>query len=297
MRTVVEVERAGERVRCVLRAGHLSPRVLEQSGAGVRVALVATGALLLGGDHVQVEVRVGDGVTLELVETSGTVAYHGRGQAASWTADVHVGRGASLVWDALPFVVSDGADVTRTTNLHVHDEGAALLRETLVLGRDGQRGGLLRSATRAVVGGTDLLVEELDLTGGHTAPGVLGDARVVDSVLLAGVRAPADDEPNGVVVLDLHGPGTLARAVGTAAHVADAGALVDAWRPALRAARPRPTSDDAARGADRDRAGPRPTEITRADIGPALTQPDPDRPTGTTGDDDDRSTTCMSPTT
>lgn len=270
MRTTVEVESAGDRVRCVLRAGHLAPRVLNQTDRGVTIALVATGALLLGGDHVRVEVRVGDGVAVELVETSGTVAYHGRGLASSWTADVHVGRGASLVWDALPFVVSDGADVTRTTSLHVHDEGAALLRETLVLGRDGQRGGLLRSATRAVVSGRDLLVEELDLTGGHAVPGVLGDARVVDSVLLAGARPPAADEPRGVVVLDLHGPGALARAVGTAAHVADAGALVDTWRPVLRARPATPEPDD---------------------------HPcDPDQPTGTTGDDD-RSTPCMSPTT
>lgn len=291
MRTTVEVQRAGDRVRCVLRAGHLAPRVLTQDRGGVTVALVATGALLLGGDHVHVDVRVGDGVALELVETSGTVAYHGRGRAASWTADVHVGRGASLVWDALPFVVSDGADVARTTSLHVHDDGAALLRETLVLGRDGQRGGLLRSATRAVVGGRDLLVEELDLTGPHTAPGVLGDARVVDSVLLAGRRPPAgarDDETRGLVVLDLHGPGALARAVGTAAHVADVGPLVGRWRRAL----PVPA------GAT---APPDPLDPTDP---PDPTDPlDPtDRPTSTdapgavTGTDD-RSTTCMSPTT
>nr|WP_279589783.1 urease accessory protein UreD [Cellulomonas uda] len=249
---------------------------MTQDDRGVTVALVATGALLLGGDHVHVDVRVGDGVALELVETSGTVAYHGRGRAASWAADVHVGRGASLVWDALPFVVSDGADVTRTTSVHVHDEGAALLRETLVLGRDGQRGGLLRSATRAVVGGRDLLVEELDLTGPHIAPGVLGDARVVDSVLLAGRRSVAadgggarDDETRGLVVLDLHGPGALARAVGTAAHVADVGPLVTRWRSAL------PTPDAA------------------PPLDPETSTDAPGTPAGT----DDRSTTCMSPTT
>ncbi|ASR56394.1 urease accessory protein UreD [Cellulomonas sp. PSBB021] len=284
MRTTVEVERAGDRVRCVLRAGRLAPRVLTQDDRGVTVALVATGALLLGGDHVHVDVRVGDGVALELVETSGTVAYHGRGRAASWAADVHVGRGASLVWDALPFVVSDGADVTRTTSVHVHDEGAALLRETLVLGRDGQRGGLLRSATRAVVGGRDLLVEELDLTGPHIAPGVLGDARVVDSVLLAGRRPPGGapgDETRGIVVLDLHGPGALARAVGSAAHVAHVGPLVGRWRAALPvpAVHPHPAADPAAH--------------------PTAPTTDPETSThapGTTGTDD-RSTTCMSPTT
>ncbi|WP_444663145.1 urease accessory protein UreD [Cellulomonas sp. CW35] len=288
MRTTVEVERAGDRVRCVLRAGHLAPRVLAQTDRGVTVALVATGALLLGGDHVRVDVRVGDGVALELVETSGTVAYHGRGRASSWVADVRVGRGASLVWDALPFVVSDGADVTRTTNLHVHDEGAALLRETLVLGRDGQRGGPLRSATRAAIGGRDLLVEELDLTGPHTAPGVLGDARVVDSVLLAGRRPVAadggdarDDETRGLVVLDLHRPGALARAVGSAAHVADVGPLVGRWRAALPVptVHPHPAADPAAH--------------------PTAPTTDPETSTdapGTTGTDD-RSTTCMSPTT
>ncbi|MBT0993119.1 urease accessory protein UreD [Cellulomonas sp. DKR-3] len=272
MRTTVEVERAGDRVRCVLRAGHVAPRVLEQSDEGAVVALVATGALLLGGDHVHVDVRVGEGVALELVETSGTVAYHGRGQASSWTAAVSVGRGARLVWDALPFVVSDGADVTRVTSLDVHDEGVALLRETLVLGRDGQRGGLLRTRTHARHAGEDLLVEELDLTGGHAAPGVLGPARVVDAVLLAGVRpAPATDGTDpGVVVLDLAGAGALARAVGTAAHLADVGPVLTRWR--------------AHAVADR-----RPPDRTS----PHLTDDRPGPPTRT----DDRSAPCTSPTT
>lgn len=272
MRTSVEVERAGGRVRCVLRAGHLAPRVLEQSDRAAVVALVATGALLLGGDHVHVDVRVGEGVALELVETSGTVAYHGRGQASSWTATVSVARGASLVWDALPFVVSDGADVTRATTVEVHDEAVALLRETLVLGRHGQRGGLLRTRTHVRHAGSALLVEELELTGPHTAPGVLGPARVVDAVLLAGARPPAPLPAAGVVVLDLAGPGALARAVGTAAHVADVGPALAAWRPSVEGA-----------GSPDESAGPPGARAA------------PDAPEPTTGTDD-RSAPCTSPT-
>ncbi|ROS78768.1 urease accessory protein UreD [Cellulomonas sp. PhB143] len=231
------------RVRCVLRPGHLSPRVLDLDERGARVALVATQALLLGGDHVHLDVRVGAGTELELVETSGTVAYHGRGKAASWTVDVHVEAGGLLVWDALPFVVSDGADVARRTRVRLEPGGAACLRETLVLGRSGQRGGLLRSATSVVSVADDgreseLLVEELDLDEHRDAPGVLADARVVDSVLVLGARPPAAPAgpPAGpsATRLDLAGEGAVLRALGRSTHSTDLGPAFASWAAALR---------------------------------------------------------------
>ncbi|QJW35839.1 urease accessory protein UreD [Cellulosimicrobium protaetiae] len=165
--TRVGAYREAGRVRCDLRPGALSPRVLSTGRRTARVALVATRALLLGGDHVRIEVHVGEGVELELVEVSGTVAYAGRGRSASWDVEVRVDAGALLVWDALPFVVADGADVERTTRVSLADggtqgdRGVALLRETLVLGRTGEVGGRLRSRTR------------VDLSG-PVAPRILG---------------------------------------------------------------------------------------------------------------------------
>ena len=293
--TRVGAYRDAGRVRCDLRPGALSPRVLSTGPGVARVALVATRALLLGGDRVRVEVHVGEGVELELVEVSGTVAYAGRGRSASWDVDVRVDAGGLLVWDALPFVVADGADVERTTRVSLADGGArgaggvALLRETLVLGRTGESGGRLRSRTCVELsasldtrvprgaattgesaapdgsvstwqsdparreGVRELFVEDLDLGDDRVLPGVLGTARVVDSVLCLGARPPVIDAPSGTspeptrragpptpagpLRLDLDGPGAIARHLGASTHDAGIDAVVAAWTAAARTAR------------------------------------------------------------
>ncbi|MCB7136920.1 urease accessory protein UreD [Cellulosimicrobium marinum] len=250
--THVGVTRAGGRVRCDLRPGALSARVLSTGPASARVALVATRALLLGGDHVRFEVRVGAGVELELVDVSGTVAYTGRGRAASWDVDADVADGGLLVWDALPFVVAEGADVERRTTVRLGADAVALLRETLVLGRTGETGGRLRASTRverrtgepgAPAGSEpawppvrELFVEDLDLGPDRGLPGILGPARVVDSVLLAGTRPPPPHAGAGrtPLRLDLDGPGAVARHLGASTHDAGLDAVVATWATAAR---------------------------------------------------------------
>lgn len=233
------------RVRCDLHPGPLSPRVLSTGPRTARIALVATRALLLGGDHVRVEVHVGEGVELELVEVSGTVAYPGRGRSASWHVDVRVEADGLLVWDALPFVVAQEADVDRRTDVVLGPDAAALLRETVVLGRTGETGGRVRSRTRAErEQDGELFVEDLDLGEDRTLPAILGTARVVDSVLLVGTRPPAPgDEPPadaagaGPLRLDLDGPGAVARHLGAGTHDSGLDAVAAAWAGAARAAR------------------------------------------------------------
>ncbi|WP_222844019.1 urease accessory protein UreD [Cellulosimicrobium sp. CUA-896] len=239
------------RVRCDLHLGPLSPRVLSTGPGVARVALVATRALLLGGDHVRVEVCVGEGVELELVEVSGTVAYPGRGRAASWHVDVRVADGGLLVWDALPFVVAQEADVDRRTDVELGRDAAALLRETIVLGRTGETGGRVRTRTRAErAHDGELFVEDLDLGRDRSLPGILGTARVVDSVLLVGARPPdpGDGSPAGAAAgsdplrLDLDGPGAVARHLGAGTHDSGLAAVAAGWAGAVRAAREPTTS-------------------------------------------------------
>jgi urease accessory protein len=242
------------RVRCDLHPGPLSPRVLSTGPRAARIALVATRALLLGGDHVRVEVRVGEGVELELVEVSGTVAYPGRGRPASWHVDARVGAAGLLVWDALPFVVAQEADVERRTDVVLDRDAVALLRETLVLGRTGETGGRVRSRTRVdqvcEEGGEELFVEDLDLGDDRALPGILGEDRVVDSVLLVGARPPAravasgpggtsrpSGTPAGPLRLDLDGPGAVARHLGAGTHDSGLGPVVADWAAAARDAR------------------------------------------------------------
>uniref|UniRef100_UPI003B3A64F7 urease accessory protein UreD n=1 Tax=Nakamurella sp. TaxID=1869182 RepID=UPI003B3A64F7 len=192
--TLIAVDPAPGRARVTHTPGPVAARVQRVDADGARVALVATTALLLGGDRVEFDVRVGAGGWLDVVETAGTVAYDAQGVTSGWTVRARLGQGARLTWNGEPFVVADGADVLRVTELDLAPGATACLRETLVFGRVGEAGGALRSTTRARLDGTDLLVEDLELADPlvRSGPGLLGSCRVVDSVLLLGIAAPPE---------------------------------------------------------------------------------------------------------
>jgi len=160
-------------VRTEVRSSHLRAFRLD----GTRVALVPEQAVLLAGDQVTVSVRVGAGQSLEVVEPGGTVAYAMRGRAARWDVRIEIEEGGCLAWRGEPFVVAEGADVCRSLAVDLAAGAAAVLRETLVLGRAGERPGRLLARTEARREGAPVLVEELDSTLG------LGAHRVVDQVL------------------------------------------------------------------------------------------------------------------
>ena len=209
MTTCIEVGGDPQRPRCELRGGLLVARRLPARDGAVRVALVASTAMLLAGDRVRVGVRVAAGHRLEVVETAGTVAYAMHGRSAEWDVSVRLGPGASLVWAGQPMVVADGADVRRTTVVDLDEGSVAVLREPLVLGRTGQRGGRLLTRTRACHAGRPLLVESLRLDPGtREDPAILGGARCVDTLSVLGARLP---QLPGVLQLD--GPGSLARSL------------------------------------------------------------------------------------
>jgi len=223
------------RVRADLDGTLLSCRRLPDEDGTVRVALVATQALLLAGDDVRITVQVDDGLTLEVVEVAGTVAYDMQGGSATWGVDARVGAGALLVWDGLPFVVATGADVQRTATLELAEGARAVLRETFVLGRTGEVGGRLTTTTRARLAGRPLLVETLTVDpDARRDPALLGGARCLDTVTVLGARYGAEAPP-GADVLQLDGPGTLVRTFGTDAHTGDLAGAVTLARHAVTA--------------------------------------------------------------
>lgn len=222
--------------RLALRPGLLQPRTLARGTRHARVALVAGGAMLLGGDAVRVEVEVDDGCTLEIEDVGGTVAYESTGEPSRFDVAVTLGRDAQLLWRAHPFVVAAGADVDRQTVIDLGEDSSVLLRETLVLGRSGERGGRIRSGLHARVQTADaaaypLLHEELALDGAAGRVGVLGEHRVLDSAILLGRRPPGATRPEGVTVLELDGPGAMARRVADATHGTGIDAVMEAWAP------------------------------------------------------------------
>jgi len=213
--TRIVVERAGERHRIFARPGLIRAQTIRNDARSCRIGLLATSALLLGGDRVLIEVEVGPGATVELFDVAGTVAYHGRGQSAAWHTTAQVASGGTLRWAGEPFVVADGADVLRTLELELDASATVRLRETLVLGRSGEVGGRLRTRTGIRVGGEPVLLEDqiLDPGGLLGCPGLLGDHRVIDSLLAVGgaVSPPL----GGAVRFELvGGRGSLTRYLG-----------------------------------------------------------------------------------
>lgn len=210
-----------------LAAGLLAPRLVSRTASRAEVALLATTATLLGGDHVRIELAVAAGHTLVVTDVAGTVAYDGRGAAARWDVALTVGSGATLIWHGEPLVVSDGADVRRTLTGAVADGGRLLLRDTVALGRIGQDGGRLTCRTRLSLTGVPAVVEDLALDA-DLAPGLLGAARVVDSVTALGWR-PAPAASSYSLAVD----GALHRDLVAAGHESSAAAVWASWRTAL----------------------------------------------------------------
>ena len=222
MLTRIEVAADPVRDRCLLTTGDLSPRRLPAPAGVVRVALVAAGALLLAGDHVRIEVVVRGDVRLDIVETAGTVAYAMRGGSARWDVAVELTEGATLTWHGEPFIVAEGADVTRTLSISLDASCTAALRESLVLGRHGEQGGNLHTTSRAFYGDALLLAEDLDLSPDNRRGwAVLGEARCLDSVTTLGFRLAESPQ-----TLQLEGVGSIARRLVSAQHESD---LAEVW--------------------------------------------------------------------
>lgn len=233
-RTSVDVRGQGGRVRATLRAVSeadapvVRPVLLASDGAGARVSLVPDGALLLAGDAIELDVVVGPGVLLELVEPGGTVAYDMRGGSARWDVSVRLEEGARLVWHGEPFVVATGAVVSRSTTIVAAGDARLALRETLVMGRHDERGGRIwqqLSVTQS--DGTPLLVEDLALDAGAAGP-LLGGSRCLGSVLLLGAAPTSSD------ALVLERGGSILRRLGDHAHEVQP---EGPWRSAVLAAR------------------------------------------------------------
>ncbi|MFJ3145429.1 urease accessory protein UreD [Streptomyces halstedii] len=237
--TVVTVHRdaSGRDVAGELAPGtFLAPRPLLPAADGLHVALVGTTAGLLAGDDLRIRITVGPGARLHVVEPAGLVAYDHRGGTSAWRAGVEVAEGGELTWESRPFVVSSGATVSRAMDVTLAPGARMLWRDTLVLGRSGERGGRVRATTRAVHDGRELLVEDLDLTDPDVRelPGILGPHRVIGAVTALGADPGGPPHPSRTA---LAGPGAQVRLLDTRAPAVERELtrIWESWRAAYDA--------------------------------------------------------------
>lgn len=176
-RTIVRDLRSQAPMTLVPRRAIVPPA----DGAAV-VHLVGSAASPLGGDHVELHVRVGPGSHLRLHGTAATVALPGQHNGCSRTK-IRVEVGAGGTFEYLPEATIVAARAEHIAELHVDLESGARARcrETIVLGRHGERPGTLATTTSVVREGTPLLRQRLDI-GEHeplSSAAYLAGARVL----------------------------------------------------------------------------------------------------------------------
>jgi len=85
----------------------------------------------------------------------------------------------------------------------------------VVFGRSGEEGGRLRNRTCLRVSGEPVLLEDQSLDGlTRILPGILGDHRVIDTVIMLGQFQVPQAAPNSASFSLLGGHGTLVRHLG-----------------------------------------------------------------------------------
>lgn len=222
---MLEVGAGGAAVE-LRRGARLAPRIMRRSADGVvHAAFVPTQAGPLAGDEDRARIVVGAGATLIVEPVAATLALPGAARTLL-ALDITVRAGGRLVLDEAPLIVTAGAYVERRFTLTLAENAIAALRETVVLGRDGEPPGTLDSSTRATLGGRPLLHDGLRLGPGRADEHVAlpPSHRVVSTACLLGVAPAPAQRPLGICALAR--PGALHRA--TASSLAAAEAIIDA---------------------------------------------------------------------
>jgi urease accessory protein len=221
----------GHAVAELRRGARLAPRILQRGAGAVRAAFVPTQAGPLAGDHDGARIVVGPGATLVVEPVAATLALPGAARTVL-ALDVTVRAGGRLVLDEGPLIVAAGADVERRCVIELEAGAVAALRETLVLGRDGEPPGSLDSTTRVTLAGAALLHDGLRFAATGAAHVALAPGhRVVAGAGLFGMRPPVAVAG----ALRLEGAGALLRATGASTAATDA-ALAACWQAWARAA-------------------------------------------------------------
>ncbi|HWM56723.1 MAG TPA: urease accessory protein UreD [Pseudonocardia sp.] len=246
------------------------PVVVRRTGTA-EVHLVHGAGGPLGGDRFALDLALGSGAALQVRSAAATIVQPGAGDAARWSVRAALGPAARLVWRPEPTVVCDGAALDAELRLRLEPGAGAVLREVVVLGRLGERGGRYRGELRVDVGGTPLLAHRTVLDGTDPAlcgPAGTAGARAVGTVVWAGaavpdgrLRAGAAEAPGlRWAYSELEGPGRVLLAVGEPRAV---GELLDAELAAVGAAASggdRPCGADQRSGAGQRSGGDRPPD-------------------------------------
>ncbi|WP_324754180.1 urease accessory protein UreD [Roseovarius sp. Pro17] len=199
------------------------PEPLTQRRHGVaRVALAAGTAGPLGGDSYALDVHVGAGSTLVLLEVSAMLVLPGAGGDRShMSIDVTVEEGATFVWWAEPIIAARRCNHRHDVRIALAEGARMILREEMILGRHGETPGDFTSRLRITRAGAALYDQQLSFgpsADGWNGAAVLGHGRAVGSIIAVEpdweeAPPPALPYHQDAVLTPLAGPGVAIGAV------------------------------------------------------------------------------------
>ncbi|MPZ81537.1 MAG: urease accessory protein UreD [Actinophytocola sp.] len=162
----LEVEcRAGRNVVRVLRsASPLTLIPVRGAGGSAVVHLLNSAAAPLGGDELTLTVHVGRSASLVLTGVAATLALPGpHGAPSRAVVHLHVAEGASLHYRPEPTVVTARANHIASLTATLAADARLHTREVLVLGRTGERPGILTTSTTVTRAGRPVLRQHLTI--------------------------------------------------------------------------------------------------------------------------------------
>ncbi|MDN3353392.1 urease accessory protein UreD [Actinomadura sp. DC4] len=203
---------AGGRTR-VTRLRSDGPLALRESGGAVY--LVGAGAGPLGGDDLELTIVVEPGARLAVRSAAASLVLPGRRPGASrLTVRAEVGAGARLDFTPEPAIAAAGCDHRAFADVTLSEGAELVWREEIVLGRHGERPGRYVSRFDVTDCGFPLLRHELRVDEDATSRAILGDARAVGTVLVAGKDLRTEPyAAEGLSVLPLARAGVLVTAL------------------------------------------------------------------------------------
>jgi urease accessory protein len=200
-----------------------APLVLRRTPEAVYLVNAAAGPL--GGDQLALRITVRAGAVLRLRTVAASVALPGLDHGESrLTVTVSVEGGGCLEYLPEPVVVADGARHATDVRATLAAGARLLLREEVILGRHGERGGSYQGTLRVDYAGRPLLRQSLGVSGTDEAalgPAVLSCHRACGTLLrvdeaLETASAPAASPASA----GAPGPAPCVRGPGTGPWVA-----------------------------------------------------------------------------
>jgi urease accessory protein len=207
-----------------------------RAGSTAVVHLVNSATSPLGGDELELTVRVGPGARLRLSGVAATIALPGSGgERSSSRVDIEIAEGGELQYLPEPTVITARARHFAELRASLAADAKLRIREVLVLGRTGERPGRLTTSQHVMRAGIPVLRQTLEIGDPELDASVahLAGRRVLATELVIGAEKAEPASGDWWSLTPLADGGTLATALASDAVEAYAGlrAAADA-RPA-----------------------------------------------------------------